>query len=235
VLHVLLSIGCSAPGRSPSSTIPPRVRSAPLNNRKRRSLSLARHPRLVPRLSGSRLDTAQESPGLRSIPHCRHGRTCSGHPRVCRPAKNTWMRVTSTRMTILRGGCCEEAQPDSLNRTAVDLFRPSTVSEKNTWTPGTSPGVTIEGDGRRQKTRSRPTSGFDALSTPVSRLSRGRRFGRSVVGLAGVGGVRLRGKIPGRRHRDLLCFALARGLSERMRRPSTKTSTIRKTPFCQPG
>jgi hypothetical protein len=35
------------------------------------------------------------------------------------------MRVTSTRMTILRGGCCEEAQPDSLNRTAVRLSRAS--------------------------------------------------------------------------------------------------------------
>jgi hypothetical protein len=61
-------------------------------------------------------------------PHCRHGRTCSGHPRVFWPPTNTWMRGTSPRMTIQRGDGCEEAQPDWRRRTAVCLSRASAFS-----------------------------------------------------------------------------------------------------------
>jgi len=108
-------------------------------------------PVLVTRLSGSRFDTAPASPQvIRTLPIVvMAGLVPAIHDFFSfrgRP-KNSWMRGPSPRMTTLWSFRQMEAQPISLNRTAVCLSRASTnfLPPKNTWTPGTSPGVTIMG------------------------------------------------------------------------------------------
>jgi hypothetical protein len=78
---------------------------------------------LVPRVSGSQSARPLTTDSTASP---RHGRTCSGHPRLVLGLRKTWMAVTSTAMTI--SGCYRAVllQPFSLNRTLVGSSRPST-------------------------------------------------------------------------------------------------------------
>src|SRR5579872_4405039 len=82
---------------------------------------------LVPRLSGSRFHrSAKESSATGTLPIVVTPGLVPGVHVFSGGKKNTWMPVTSTGMTTLWSLRCLEAQPISLNRTAVGLSRAST-------------------------------------------------------------------------------------------------------------